>query len=172
MRLVLIVVLVSLLAACADSHELLRSSREIPKLDRNKTMYVAVPEDGRYGGTVYTGSGENTAQILVLAFSQYVSRVESGHEYQKFDDALDAARKQGCAYLAVSTILEWEDRRTEWSGIPDRASVKISIVDMENKRTIDSVIIKGKSGLATFGGDHPQDLLPKPVGQYAKSLFE
>ncbi len=36
---------------------------------------------------------------------------------------------------------------------------------------MDSAIIKGKSGLATFGGDHPQDLLPKPVGEYIDALY-
>jgi hypothetical protein len=36
---------------------------------------------------------------------------------------------------------------------------------------MDSVIIKGKSGLATFGGDHPQDLLAKPVSAYVNGLY-
>jgi len=98
--------------------------------------------------------------------------VESGHEYQAFEAALNAAKKHGAAYLVVPTILEWEDRATEWSAIPDRASIKLSIIDTANSETIDSATIKGKSGLATFGGDHPQDLLPKPVGEYVKSLYE
>jgi hypothetical protein len=45
-------------------------------------------------------------------------------------------------------------------------------VDTQNNSTIDSVIINGKSRWGTFGGDHPQDLLHEPIGQYVDSLFE
>ncbi|WP_428785404.1 DUF4823 domain-containing protein [Vibrio splendidus] len=34
-----------------------------------------------------------------------------------------------------------------------------------------SGIIEGKSGLATFGGDHPQDLLSEPVSEFMASLL-
>lgn len=172
MRLVSIVLFVGLLSACADTHQLLRTGREIPKLEQNRTVYVSVPKDGRYGQTNYSGSGQNTTQIVVLAFSQYANRVEPGHDYQTFEEALVAARKLNATYLVVPTILEWEDRATEWSGIPDKASIKILVADTGSGATIDSVVIKGKSGVATLGGDHPQDLLPKPVGEYVKSLFE
>lgn len=37
--------------------------------------------------------------------------------------------------------------------------------------TIDSVVIKGKSGWATLGGDYPQDLLPKPVEEYVRTWY-
>jgi Domain of unknown function (DUF4823) len=68
--------------------------------------------------------------------------------------------------------LQWEDRATEWSAKPDVASVKISIVAAKSGQLIDSAVINGKSGLATFGGDHPQDLLPKPMADYASSMFK
>lgn len=172
MRLVSVALVVALLSACADTHQLLRTGREIPKLEKSKTVYVSLPKDGRYGQTVYSGSGQNTTQIVLMAFSQYAKKVESGYEYQTFEEALSAARKYGATYLVVPTILVWEDRATEWSGIPDKASIRITITDTGNAEAIDSVIINGKSGLATFGGDHPQDLLPKPVAEYVKSLFE
>ena len=171
MRLISVVLFVTLLTACADSHQLMRMGGGLKTLDRGGMVYVSVPGDGRYGQTTYIGSGQNTTQIVVLAFSQHANRVESGHEQQDFDSALTAARKISAKYLVVPTILEWEDRATEWSGIPDKASIKLAVVDVDTGATIDTVIIKGKSGLATFGGDHPQDLLPKPVGEYVNSLY-
>ncbi|WP_254924651.1 DUF4823 domain-containing protein [Aeromonas sp. A35_P] len=30
---------------------------------------------------------------------------------------------------------------------------------------------EGKSKWATFGGDHPQDLLPEPTEKYVNSLY-
>ena len=92
--------------------------------------------------------------------------------YQSFDDALKFTRDNGYKYLVYPTILHWEDRATEWSAIPDRVEVKIDIIESTTAKLLDSVVIKGKSGLATFGGDHPQDLLPKPVGEFVSTLFD
>jgi len=161
----------ALLASCADSHQLMRVGGELQKLDPGGVVYVSVPADGHYGQTTYHGSGQNTAQIVVMAFSKYSARVENGHAQQDFNASLETARKVGAKYLVTPTILEWEDRATEWSGIPDKASIKLSIIDVETNATLDSVIIKGKSGIATFGGDHPQDLLPKPTNEYVASLY-
>jgi hypothetical protein len=76
-----------------------------------------------------------------------------------------------CADSHQSTILHWEDRATEWSGIPDKVEIRIDVIESARGDTIDSAIVKRKSGLATFGGDHPQDLLPKPVEDYVASLY-
>ncbi|WP_337219713.1 DUF4823 domain-containing protein [Vibrio parahaemolyticus] len=32
-------------------------------------------------------------------------------------------------------------------------------------------MIEGKSGLATFGGDKPQDLLPEPTKEFLSSML-
>jgi hypothetical protein len=170
-RNVYILVLAVFLASCADSHQLMRLGGDLTKLDANGLVYVSVPADGRYGQTTYYGSGQNTTQIVVMAFSKHSSRVESGHAQQDFNASLESARKVGAKYLVTPTILEWEDRATEWSGIPDKASIKLTIIDVQTNATLDSVIIKGKSGIATFGGDHPQDLLPKPTDEYVASLY-
>jgi hypothetical protein len=170
-RNVYILILAALLTSCADSHQIMRSGGNLKKLDTNGVVYVSVPSDGRYGQTIYHGSGQNTAQIVVMAFSMYSTRVESGHTQQDFNASIESARKVGAKYLVTPTILEWEDRATEWSGIPDKASIKLSIIDVDTNATLDSAIIKGKSGIATFGGDHPQDLLPKPTDEYVASLY-
>jgi Domain of unknown function (DUF4823) len=34
-----------------------------------------------------------------------------------------------------------------------------------------STLISGQSKWATFGGDHPQDLLPEPLNSYVESLY-
>lgn len=145
--------------------------QEPQKLNTRGIVYVSVPEDGRYGQTIYAGSGQNTMQIVVMAFSEHSSRVEGGRAHQSFDESLAAARNMGASYLVVPTILHWEDRATEWSGIPDKASIKVAVFNVSTGVNLDSVIIKGRSGIATFGGDHPQDLLPQPVEEYVSSLF-
>ena len=171
MRILAILGYIAFLVGCADSHQLLRTGNATVKLDPSKSIYISIPRDGRYGHINYQGSGVNASQIILMAFSKFSNTTETGHQYQSFNDALTYARNNGYSYLVFPTILEWEDRATEWSGIPDKASINIAIVNTESGKTIDSAIIKGKSGLATFGGDHPQDLLPKPVEEYVSSLF-
>ena len=171
MRYLAIIGIVALLAGCADSHQLLRSGSTPITLERSKSIYISISRDGQYGEINYKGSGINVSQIILMAFSKYSKTIETGHQYQSFENALVYAKKNNYGYLVFPTILEWEDRATEWSGLPDRASIKITIIDIETEKTLDSAIIKGKSGVATFGGDHPQDLLPKPVEEYASAIF-
>ena len=162
------------LVSCADTHNVVRSggSSQTAVLAQGGRAYVAVSSDGRYGATVYSGSGAMTSQIVSAAFAPYMRNIVVGTKVEDFDQALQSARAGGFAYLIYPQILAWEDRATEWSGRPDVASVKISIVSAKTGEVIESAVISGKSGLATLGGDKPQDLLPKPMSDYASSLFK
>ncbi|CAC9443028.1 DUF4823 domain-containing protein [bacterium endosymbiont of Bathymodiolus sp. 5 South] len=172
MRYFVILGIVVFLGGCTtDSYQLLRTKNVSIKLESSKSVYISIPRDGRYGQINYQGSGANASQIILMAFSKNSNSAETGRQYQSFDNALTHAKENNYGYLVFPTILEWEDRATEWSGIPDKASIKIAIINTESGKTMDSVIIKGKSGLATFGGDHPQDLLAKPVSAYINGLY-
>ena len=130
-----------------------------------------MPEDGAYGADTYRGSGQNTAQIIYSAFAKRTRTAKVGRSVQSFEEALASTRQGGQKYLVYPTILHWEDRATEWSGIPDKVEVKIEIVESTSGEAIASGVAKGKSGLATFGGDHPQDLLPDPIEEFVSSMY-
>ncbi len=87
------------------------------------------------------------------------------------DGALEKAKAGGYTYLIYPVILYWEDRATEWSGIPDKITVEISVIDVATGAVLNSARIEGKSKWATLGGDHLQDLLEKPLTDYARTLF-
>lgn len=160
------------LGACADSHQLIRQDTStVAHLAPADSVFVAVPEDGAYGGDVYRGSGQNAAQIIYAAFAKRTRSARVGRAPQSFEEALASTRQAGHKYLVYPTILHWEDRATEWSAIPDTVEVKIEVIDAASGEAIASGVAKGKSGLATFGGDHPQDLLPKPVEEFVSSLY-
>lgn len=55
--------------------------------------------------------------------------------------------------------------------IPDKVEVNVEVVNVRTGDVISSGVIKGRSGLATLGGDHPQDLLPEPVAELLSSVF-
>jgi len=163
--------LIALISGCADSTEVLRESKsQNPHLNSNDSILISIPSDGIYGDKAYTGSGQNTAQIIYASLSRHSHNLQIGG-YESFSYALDAAKKRRVTYLVYPTILHWEDRATEWSGIPDKIEIRIEIIEISTGNTVSSVLIKGKSGLATIGGDHPQDLLPKPIDEFLDSLF-
>jgi hypothetical protein len=102
---------------------------------------------------------------------RHLTRVEQAERPETYQRAMEAAKKIGATYLIDPSIAHWEDRATEWSGISDKVELQISIYDTATGRLIERGTVSGRSGLATLGGDHPQDLLPPPVNQYVDSLF-
>ncbi len=95
----------------------------------------------------------------------------SSSRVEDFDQALNSARIGGYSYLVFPTILHWEDRATEWNFMRDKVEVKIDIVDVFSGEAESSTVIDGRSGIATLGGDHPQDLLPDPINEYFRSAL-
>lgn len=171
MKHIFIIFAIAVLSSCADTTQLTVSGNDSFKLVAENRIYVSVPTDGRYGNKTYHGSGSNVSQIIVSAFSKYASDIKSGNKVQTREQALAYANESSNDFLILPTILEWEDRATEWSGIPDQVSIKIALIHVGSGKTMSSAVIEGKSGLSTLGGDHPQDLLSEPVDEYAKSMY-
>jgi len=161
-----------LTASCADTHKVVRtdSSPDV-RLSSNSTIYIAVPRDGVYGARTYHGSGQNTAQVVLSSFAKRSRDTEVGRKPQSYKEARDTALSKNVEFLVYPAILHWEDRATEWSAIPDRVEVKIDVVDVASDRSVASAVVKGVSGIATLGGDRPQDLLAEPIEEFVKSLY-
>jgi len=169
MKYLYLVLALLLVTGCADKHKLIKSSDTSVKLETKKKVYVAVPKNGTFNNRTYKHSGKYVADAVLKAFSPYNTKVEIGQSYQSFDVAVSNAKAYD--YMIYSTILHWEDRATEWNGLPDRMSVKVDVIDTKTKQLISSVTVEGTSGLGTFGGDHPQDLLKAPLEEFANSLY-
>lgn len=171
MRTSLILALVALLSGCADSHNWSPQQNGSLRITKTDRIYVSTPADGSYGDHVYNGSGRNTSKTIYDAASAKSHLVRIGGLAENFEDAIAEAQRTDQDILIFPTILHWEDRATEWSMIPDKVEIKVEVVQVKSGDVISSGIIKGKSGLATFGGDQPQDLLPEPVSEFVSSLF-
>ncbi|HYD01943.1 MAG TPA: DUF4823 domain-containing protein [Phycisphaerales bacterium] len=135
------------------------------------SVYVSVPEDGSYQGHIGKGSGSATAKAIVTAFVPYTMRADCGSAPQTHDAGMASAASGGFTHYIEPTIMNWEDRATEWSGKLDAISVRLVLFEVPSRRQIDTVVIHGNSKWMTFGGDHPQDLLPEPMGKYAAQCF-
>ncbi len=161
------------LSGCADTHNLVRTNPVgiSSKLTSKDSFYIAVSKDVVYGEDKNEGSGLNLSQILQSSIVKRARRVEVGTEYKSFDDARLYARGNSFKYLIYPTILHWEDHATEWNGLSDKVEVKVEVIESATEHIVDTAIISGRSGLATFGGDKPQNLLPIPVEEFISSLF-
>nr|WP_189664302.1 DUF4823 domain-containing protein [Pseudomonas marvdashtae] len=163
------IILISLLATgCTAKYAQQDVSTSEAKLDRQLPITIATPADGRYETTSYSASGDMTAAAVKKAFSLYSNRVTVVNSCRELE-----CLRQGnpLGYYVVPQILHWEERATEWSGIPDRIEVKLAIYGPTGEQPLESTVLSGKSKWATFGGDHPQDLLDEPISGYVKAQY-
>ena len=173
-RATLILVAAVFCASCSATYRTTRDDTiaAVPRLDAQGRVYVSVPEDGAYETTPYVGSGLMVTQAVVAAFAEHVAQVVGGTELESEEEARSSARASGFMYLIIPSILHWEERATEWSGRSDVIKVGLRVFEVSNGNMLDSLTIDGKSRWFTFGGDHPQDLLPDPLADYAESVYE
>lgn len=160
-----------LLCSCAGTTRLERNSDQTVRLQSEGTVYVSLSADGRYGDIVYNGSGLAVNQAIAAAFMHFADKVEQATKTETQAEALESAQKISATYAAFPSILHWEDRSTEWSGISDKIEIRMRILDVKDGSLIDKAIITGKSSWWTLGGDHPQDMLDKPINQYVTQLY-
>lgn len=168
-----IVPVIVLVAACTHSYETshspVASAAAEVGIPRDSRVLVSMPRDGSYGNKVYRNSGRMTQAAVLAAFRGRVADVEGLETNESLEQTLAEACRQRSDYLIEPEILHWEDRNTEWSGKPDRITVALKVADCATGGVLDDVTISGTSKWATFGGDHPQDLLVKPITQFAES---
>lgn len=161
------------LVGCVHTYQVSRPVASVSgsPLDRSAAAYLARPENGTFENAVYDQSAQDTVSALAEAFGQRLARVAIADSVETYEQAIESARAGGFRYLIFPEIKHWEERATEWSGRPDRIHVRISVFNAGSGEILDAVDLQGKSRWATWGGDHPQDLLTEPVEQYVTGLF-
>lgn len=142
-----------------------------PMLRNDAMVYIAFPFDGVYKKEAVPESGKRTAAVLQEAFARHTRGALLARRPELMPEAIESAQRSRCQYLVFPSILRWEDRSTEWSGLRDRMELKLDLVDTLSGETLYTTVIKGRSKWMTDGGDAPQDLLETPVRHYADSLF-
>jgi hypothetical protein len=161
----------ALLASCVNTSQVAPTLAGPTRFSTGDSFYVSVPRDGEFEGHTYAGSGVQTAHAVESELLRHATTVKVGSAVEDREAAQKTAQGGKLLFLVVPTILHWEDRATEWSGRPDRLEVRIDVVNAADGTMLHSAVLSGKSKWATFGGDHPQGLLPKPLEEYFATLF-
>lgn len=140
-------------------------------LDPTKRILVATPEDGWFENTQHPNSGNMTAHAVEVSFEEHAPSANQikSHDGNKLLSSIDSTKY---GYLALPKIKHWEERATEWSGIPDRIKIQLEIYDCKTKSKLAEHVFSGKSKWFTFGGDHPQDLLAVPTKKIVDSYYK
>lgn len=170
MRIVGLAIIVAMISGCASTYKQSDLTEPSAKLVKGKSVVIATPTNGSFGNKEYSASGKMTALAVRAAFARYSNAITVSADCKELK-CLKGSEPSNYDYYAIPEILHWEDRATEWSGIPDRIEVKLSIYESQSWSEVASTLISGKSKWATFGGDHPQDLLPEPLKRYIESLY-
>jgi hypothetical protein len=162
-----------LLAGCRARYDVNSlSGTSASRLDRAKPVYVAIPQDGAYGGRPYTGSGQRVAQAIASAFSMHASRVQIADRRAESDASdVEAARAAGAGYVAVPVIAHWEQRNTVWSGMPSRMAIRLTVFDAATGQQITSSAIEGRSRIMSMTATTPESLLREPLMNYVRGLY-
>ena len=158
-------------AACVHKYKVPElASAERPIGIRARVLLVT-PEDGRDDrGVSYPGSGGWVASALSGALRYQGVWVSIEPAPAELGKLLALAREQTADVLVVPEIRSWSDRLTEWSGIPDRITIRSQILAVADGRMLDDREVKASSRWLTLGGDHPQELLPELAAQWAQTV--
>jgi hypothetical protein len=165
-----LLIVVSALSGCAAKYDQISLSNPEAAFSKDDSVVIATPDNGFYETTEYRSSGRMTALAVRSSFSKYSRNVTVESDCKKLKCLKDKYPRE-YRYYVVPEILHWEERATEWSGRPDRIEVQLIIFEYGSWREIASTHIKAKSKWLTFGGDHPQDLLAKPINDYVTKLY-
>jgi hypothetical protein len=170
MRIAALIIFATMISGCTATYKQNTLVEPSAKLVRGKSVVISTPTNGFYGDEEYSASGRMTALAIRGAFAKFSNAATVVPDCKNIA-CLRSVQSTSSDYYVIPEILHWEERATEWSGIPDQIEVKVSIYDGQNQEELTSTVISGQSKWATWGGDHPQDLLPEPINKYVESLY-
>ena len=172
MRLLALLVATCCLLAAGCSQRVAVDAYQAPtaKLPPGAAVYVMLPADGGYGGTIFPWSGAATAQAVSDALGQRDAHVVRAAAFEYLPDALRSAASQGLSYVFEARILNWEDHLTPISPTPDRITMQYIVYAVADGRVVASTTLRASSPLGS-GGFHPKDLLIVPTRAFVDGLF-
>ena len=177
MRLTLLVALGISACGCTAQYRAGKALADRPTLS-GVTVTIQTPGDGAdMRPKTYVGSGRQTADAIATALTKRgaiidvagASAASPARPYAFYSNQFVAPSTAG-TYRITPTIELWSDRVTEWSGIPDQIKIRMVVTDTAGK-IVDDREVTATSKWATFGGDHPQQMLVDLFGKWANTAF-
>lgn len=166
---ILLAALLFLCVSCTASYKYSVNNPSSKALKNNKRIAITTSEDGSYGEKIYHGTGKTLSYEIREELRNYSNQITIFRDKENIDDFADD-ELESFDYIVVPEILHWEDRSTEWSGIPDRISFSIEIYDSQG-RLLKSAKLQGKSRSMSMTSTDPEKLIKKPLSDFLRSCF-
>ena len=141
------------------------------KIANSDIIFIAMPRDGGYGNDIVSGSGRTTLSKLQYVLEDYARKIYTGTMYEQLEDCKNTAIEKNAKYLFFPTIVNWEDRATAWSGLPDRVEIKMVIYDLEKDQIVYSTLLRSKGTSVTMKSTDPSELLLDLFGGFVKQIY-
>ena len=135
------------------------------------TVVIMLPNDGTYRGTVYAGSGKVVATKIKRATFGKVQTSEIV-ETTNPKDALAYCKDKSIRFLIQPSILHWEDRATNWSGMRDFIKIEVLLVNTRDTSTLNSIMYNASSSWWTFVNTPPEDMLDESFDKAIHRLLD
>jgi len=121
------------------------------------------------------------AEEAFNGFVEYFPMVRRAQAPEGLEQAMSEARSAGAHYLLHTPFAKADDRirnAHEWAdhqaahrlGI-DSGVIQIMLIETSTQYLIDTARIRSRGGLLTFHDNKPEDLIARPLPQYARSLL-
>jgi hypothetical protein len=160
-----------LLVGCVHKYAIPANLEGAGSLPAAAVAYVTFPSDGKDdNGRSYPRSGEWTQAAVSEALADLGLDVVRAPAPATRDETALAASEAEAQLLVRLELVHWSDRATEWSGIPDRITLRTEIRNVGTDALLSAQDVRASSRWATLGGDHPQELLPELARRWAASL--
>ena len=163
--------LVACTCGCSSKYNYTCKKEASTKLVEGKGVAISIPEDGTFNSKSYQDSGKMTANAVKKSLNKHTETIDLIPTC-KAEDCFNNLAKDKYQYLFLPTINHWEERATEWTGLPDRITITLDVYDTNKEELITSQEFSGASKWFTFGGDHPQDLLSVPMKKIVNEMYE
>jgi hypothetical protein len=157
--------LAAFLGSCAEY-----SVQHSGALQARGSALIAVPLDARYDGSLYEGSGRETAQVVAAAFRKRVRHVEI-MEGSAFSRSMDSSGGSRFDYLVIPTIIQWEDETVRRSQRENHVEIGIRVLRARDGATLAEWRVKKPSKVSTMFETSPAKQLAEPIEEYVRELF-
>lgn len=168
-RIMVVILLFFCVTACAHMN-ITPISESAKKLDRAGKVLVVTGADGKFGSTVYTGTGDEFASLVMVEFAKYAT----GYEilpHMPLTNAISAAKEKDAKYVVTPEILHYEDRNTPWSGRLDQITVKVTVYLVDDGSMVQSSMVTANNQWATLVNNRPMVLINKPLAEMVKNFY-
>jgi hypothetical protein len=136
----------------------------------SKVFLLAVPDGVERRGGVAAGSGLAVAVGLRDAlFAKGFQSLQG--DSADLDMGLAEAERLGYDYVVRAAITQWEDNTTQWSGVPDAATLSVALYDARRRALIATSNHTVEGSVGDYRARTPDRFIPELVDHCLGALL-